>query len=120
MGENNFLEKSPVDSAYTLRVKNFVKITLSRTSSEINAFLRFTQKLKMAAKNGGKRFLGKVASRFSDTRGGGGCVCVCVCVKNFIEISLSYTVSQINAFYTEIQDGRQKWWENDFWENIVS
>ena len=23
------------------------------------------------------------------------------------------------AFYTEIQDGRQKWWENDFWETVA-
>ena len=48
--ENDFWEKSPVDSANTLWVKNFVKITRSRD----NAFLRFMQKLKMAAKSGGK------------------------------------------------------------------
>ena len=30
-------------------------------------------------------------------------------VKNFIRIALSQTVSKTNAFYTEIQDGRQKW-----------
>ena len=38
-------------------------------------------------------------------------------VKNFIEISLYHSVSETNAFflfYTEIQDGRQKWRENDF------
>ena len=29
--------------------------------------------------------------------------------KNFIEIALAHSVSEINAFYTEIQDGRQKW-----------
>ena len=53
MAENNFQEKSPIDSAYPLWVKNFVKITLS------------------------------------------------------------HTVSEIKAFYTEIQDGCQKWREND-------
>ena len=42
---------SPVDSADTLWVKNFVEITLSRSVSEINMFLRFTQKFKMAAKS---------------------------------------------------------------------
>ena len=30
-------------------------------------------------------------------------------VKNFIKIALSRTVFKINAFYAEIQDGRQKW-----------
>ena len=36
--ENDFWEKSPVDSADTLRVKNFVEITLSRSVSKINTF----------------------------------------------------------------------------------
>ena len=52
--ENNFCEKSPVDSADTLRVKNFVEIALSCSISEINTFLHFTQKFKMATKSGGK------------------------------------------------------------------
>ena len=57
--ENEFCENLPVDSAVTLWVKNFVKITLSCIVYEINAFLRFTQKFKMAAKNGGKTTFGK-------------------------------------------------------------
>ena len=48
--ENNFWEKSPVDSADTLQVKTFVYIALSCTVSKINAFLRFMKKFKMAAK----------------------------------------------------------------------
>ena len=52
--ESDFCEKSPVDSACTLWVKNFVKIALSRTVSEINALLHFTQKFKMAVKSVGK------------------------------------------------------------------
>ena len=36
--ENNFCEKSPVHSADTLWVKNFFKIALSRSVSEISAF----------------------------------------------------------------------------------
>ena len=40
--------------SYLKRVKNIMKIALSQTVSKINAFLRFTQKFKMAAKNGGK------------------------------------------------------------------
>ena len=42
-----FLGKSPVQSADTLWVKNFVEIALSRTIYEINAFLHFTQNFKM-------------------------------------------------------------------------
>ena len=61
--ENFFWEKSPVDSADKLRVKNFVEIALSPSISKINRCLRFTQKFKMAAKSGGKTFLRKVASR---------------------------------------------------------
>ena len=67
--ENDFCENLPVDSADTLRVKNFVeialgnnrfvKITLARSVSKINTFFHFTQKLKMAAKSGGKMILGK-------------------------------------------------------------
>ena len=52
--ENDFCEKSLVDPADTLWVKIFDEIALSRTVSEIKAFLRITQKFKMAAKNGGK------------------------------------------------------------------
>ena len=61
--EINFCEKSPVDSADTLWVKNFVEIALSRSVSKINTFLRLTQKFKMAAKSGGKTIFQKVASR---------------------------------------------------------
>ena len=39
--ENNFCKKLPVDSGDTLWVKIFVEIALSRSVSEINAFLRF-------------------------------------------------------------------------------
>ena len=52
--ENDFWEKLPVDSADTLWVKNSVEIALSCSISEINVFLRFMQKFKMAAKSGGK------------------------------------------------------------------
>ena len=52
--QSDFCEMSPVHSADALRVKKFIKITLSRTISEINALLHFTQKFKMAAKSGGK------------------------------------------------------------------
>ena len=35
-------------------------------------------------------------------------------VKDFNKISLSPTISQVNAFYTLIQDGHQTCQENDF------
>ena len=57
--ENNFCEKSPVDCADTLWVKNFVEIALSRSISEINVFLHLTQKFKMTAKSGGKMIFAK-------------------------------------------------------------
>ena len=57
--ENDFLRKVTVDSVDTL------EIALSRTISEIKVFLHFTQKFKMTAKYGGKRFLRKVPSILS-------------------------------------------------------
>ena len=39
--------------------ENFVKIALSHTFSEINAFLHFTQNFKMPTKCGGKMILAK-------------------------------------------------------------
>ena len=40
-------------------LKQNFQITLSCTIFEINAFLHFTQKFKMAAKDGGKTIFGK-------------------------------------------------------------
>ena len=53
------VEKSPVDSADNLGVKNFIKIALSPTISEINTFLQYTQKCKMTAKKGRKLICAK-------------------------------------------------------------
>ena len=47
------------ESEDTLWVKNFVVTALSRSISEINIFLCFTQKFKMAAKSGGKTISAK-------------------------------------------------------------
>ena len=55
---NDFCEKSPVD--WVVRVKIFVKVALSCSVSEINAFLCLTQKFKMAGKSGGKTFFGEI------------------------------------------------------------
>ena len=74
---------------YTLQIpcgsKNVVEIALSRTVFEINMFWRFTQKSKMATKNGRKMIF---AVDSGDT----------LWVKNFVEFALSCTLSEINAF----------------------
>ena len=50
--------------------QKFAKIALSRTVSEINGFLCFTQKFKMAAKNDGKTiFGGKSRQMIADSLG---------------------------------------------------
>ena len=43
-------------------------------------------------------------------------------LKNFIKIALSHSLSKLKclfAIYAEIQDGYQKWWENDFWKKLA-
>ena len=101
-GENDFWKKSPVDSADTLWVKNFVEIALAHSISEINAFLRLMQKFKMAAKSGGKQFLRKVTNRLhrypADQKFS----------RNW-SILLCFRDKDVFAFNAEIQDGRQKW-----------
>ena len=83
--ENNFWEKSPVDSADTLWVKK-LRRNHSISYRFRDVFLNFTQKFKMAAKNGGKMIFGKKSPVDSaDT----------LRVKNFVEIALSRTVSEI-------------------------
>ena len=66
----------------------FTKIILSHTVTEINVFVHFTQKFKMAPKMTGKHFLEKSPADSADT----------LWVKNFLKIPLSHTVSKINVF----------------------
>ena len=74
---------------YTVGVKNFVEIALSGTVFKINMFLYFTQNFKVATKNGGKTIFGKQLQ-------------ITLCMpwgsKNFVVISVSCTISEINAF----------------------
>ena len=83
--ENDFWEMSPVKSIYTLWIKNLVEIAVSSSIIEINGFLRFTQKFKMAAKTGEKTIFGEN------------------CQYKFVEIALSHTVSEINTFLCFMQ-----------------
>ena len=99
--ESDFCKKSPVHSADTLRVQNFVEISLSHTISEINVLLRFTQTFKNCRQKWWEIdfcLKSPVESSYA------------LWAKNFTEIALSHTVSEISvvAFYTEIQDGCQK------------
>ena len=93
--ENDFCEKSPVDSANTLRVKSFVEIALSHTVSEINVFMCFTQKFKMAAKNGKENDFWENSPVDSSYT---------LALKNFNEIALSRTVFEIfTLFYIPLK-----------------
>ena len=88
--ENNILAKSPVNSGDTLAIKNFNEIALSHIVPDINVFLRFNQKFKMATKNGRKMISGKNHQLTL--------LLPCLGVKFFDQIAVSHTVSQINAF----------------------
>ena len=85
--ENDFWEKSPVDSAVPWGVKKISEITLSPTVSEINTFFILCRNLRWPQKIVGKEFLRKVPVNSGDTLG----------VKHLAEIALSCTVSEINA-----------------------
>ena len=56
MMEKQFLRKVTSRLCRNPGAKNFAEITLAHTVSEINEFLCFTQKFKMAARNGGNFF----------------------------------------------------------------
>ena len=68
--------------------KYFTEVALSYTISEINLFLQFTQKFKLARKEAEKQILGKNPDDSADTMG----------VKNLSKIALCRTVSEINVF----------------------
>ena len=89
IGGKTSFEKSRQYSADALWVKNVVEIALSGTVSEIHAFLCFTQKFKMAAKNDRKTIFEK-GRQYTFLIPWG--------YKNFDEITLSHIVSKINVF----------------------
>ena len=81
-----FCEKSPVESASTLWVKNFVVIALSRSVSEVNVF--YTEIEDGRQKWRENNFYKKLPEHSADT----------LWVKNFVEIALSHSIYEINAF----------------------
>ena len=74
-------------------MKYFIKIVLSHTVSEMNVILRFTQKFKMAIKNGRNMNLTKLPDDSSGYRG----------VKKIAKIAPCGIVANINVFlhYTQ-------------------
>ena len=105
--ENEFCEMSSIVSADILRVKNFIEIALSRSVSDINRLLCLTQIFKMASKSGRKTIFRKIASRLSRYPVGQK-------FRRNRSISLRFQDKWIFVFNAEIQDGCQKWQDNDF------
>ena len=100
--ENNFCKKSSVNSADTLRVKNFIEIALSHSVIEINVFLHLMQKFQMATKSGRKTIFAKKSP------------------VNSADTLRVYRDRRVFALDAEIHDGRQKWRENDFFKKVAS
>ena len=90
-----------------LRVRNFVEIALSRAISK--NFASYTEIQDGRQKWRENFFQKKSPVHYTDT----------LWVKNFRQnrsILLCFRDKRVFAFYAEIQDGRQKWRENDFRE----
>ena len=104
MVENDFLGKV---SNWLCAYPSGSKITLAHTVSEINAFLAFYTEIQDGCKNGRKMIPWKnyhLTLQIS-------------CGSNFSLKSLyltSFLDKCIFMFYAGIQDGHQKWQENDF------
>ena len=87
MAGNNFLQKVPDDSAYTLWVKSLVEITLSRTLSQCVS--PFMQKFNLVTKTDRLKLLDVSAYTLH--------------TKNFIEITVSCTISETKVFLHFVQ-----------------
>ena len=92
---------------WQMTVDNLVEIALSRTICKTNAVFAFTQNFKMVTPNRGKMIFGKKLPDDSVYTLG---------IKNFTEIALSCTVSEINVFFV-LHAEIQKWQENRFGKN---
>ena len=92
--EINFWEKLRVCSVDTLGVKNLNEIALFCTVSMVNAFYAEIQDGRQKRRENVFWENASCLCRYHGGGGGGG---------NFNKISPSRTISEINAFYTEIQ-----------------
>ena len=109
--ENDFLGKSPVVSAVTLWVKNFIEIAIyiSQCFRDKYVFVFYAEIQDGHQKWREKDFWENSPVDSLDT----------LWVKKFVKITLSRTVSEINAFFCVLRRNsrwRQKWQENDFRE----
>ena len=77
-------------------------------------FLRLTQKFKMAAKSGRKTILGKSCQYALQIP------CESKIASKIASILLCFRDKRVFAFYTEIQDGRQKWPGKSFLVKVIS
>ena len=89
--ENDFWQNIADDTVYTLQVKNYIEMAVSCTVSEINMFCILCRNSIWPPKMAGKLFFWqKVEDNSTHT----------LWVKNFIEIALSRTICEMNAFLT--------------------
>ena len=88
MAGNDFWPNFADDSVYTLRVKNFVKIAVARSVSEITRFCVLHRISRWPPKVAGNNFCENLPVNSADT----------LWVKNFVEITLARSVSEINMF----------------------
>ena len=75
----NFVKRSPVESSYTVWVKNFVEIAPALSVSEINAFFILRRNSSWPPKVAEKPFVKKLPVDSADT----------LWVKNLVKIALS-------------------------------
>ena len=96
MAGKQFLQKVASSPTDTLWVRNFFEIALSRSVSKINGFLCLTQKFKMAVDPVGQKF------------------------RRNRSILFHFRNKHFFTFNAEIQDGCQKWQENDLLGKVTS
>ena len=90
--------RKPIIVCIPLGPKKIIKSSLSCTVFATNAFFAFYAEIQDGHKNGGKTIFGK---------------------KCQMTILHSFLDKCISAFKTEIQDGQQKWTENNFFAKSV-
>ena len=112
--ENDLWEMSPVDSADTLEGQKFRRNCSITHCFRENTFLLLCRNSRWPPKRRQNNFWEKSPVDSADTLPGG---------KKFQPnhcISHCFPDKCIFTFYAEIQDGSQKWQENNFWEKLAN
>ena len=103
-------KKGPNSYAYSLHAKNFAKIALSRTVSQINMFLEFMQKNKMDTENGRKQILLKLQILHNY---------IYSASKNFLKIALPRTIShKMHVFRNSRCPPKWQKKNPNFWQKV--